>query len=52
MAQLFSEAWMNQLKDAWNADPEVKDKLAEISFNSVIVCGFKDEENPSGVFVV
>jgi len=52
MAELFSEEWMNQLKDAWNADPEVKDKLAEIGFSSVITCGFKDEAKPRGVFVV
>jgi len=50
--ELFSEAWMNQLKDAWNAEPEVKDALAAIGFNSVIACGFKDEEKPRGVFVV
>jgi putative sterol carrier protein len=52
MAQLFSAEWMNQLKDAWNAEPEVCQKLADIDFNSVITCGFKDEENPRGVFVV
>jgi len=52
MAALFSADWMNQLKDAWNAEPEVKDKLAEIHFNSVIACGFKDEASPRGVFVV
>jgi putative sterol carrier protein len=52
MAELFSEEWMNQLKDAWNADPEVKDKLAEINFSSVITCGFKGEDDPRGVFVV
>ena len=52
MSALFSDAWMKQLMDAWNADPSVKDKLAEIGFNSVICCGFKDEDNPRGVFVV
>lgn len=52
MAALFSDEWMKQLMDAWNAEPDVKDKLAEIGFNSVICCGFKDEENPRGVFVV
>ena len=52
MAELFSADWMNQLKDAWNAEPEVKDRLAEISFSSVITCGFKDEGDPRGVFVV
>ncbi len=25
MAELFSDEWMNQLKDAWNAEPEVRD---------------------------
>jgi hypothetical protein len=49
---LFSDAWMKQLKDAWNGDPEVKDALAAIGFNSVIACGFKGEEKPRGVFVV
>jgi hypothetical protein len=52
MAALFSDEWMKQLMDAWNSEPEVKDKLAEINFNSVITCGFKNEENPRGVFVV
>lgn len=52
MAALFSDEWMKQLMNAWNSDPDVKDKLAEIGFNSVICCGFKDEETPRGVFVV
>jgi putative sterol carrier protein len=28
------------------------DKLADIGFNSVIFCGFKNEEDPRGAFVV
>ncbi|MBV5274273.1 MAG: SCP-2 sterol transfer family protein [Lamprocystis purpurea] len=52
MAQLFSADWMNELKDAWNNEPEVCEKLAEIGFDSVIYCGFKNEENPRGIFVV
>lgn len=52
MAELFSDEWMNRLKDLWNADPEVKDKLADIGFDSVIACGFKGEDQPKGVFVV
>ena len=52
MAELFSDTWMKELKDAWNAEPEVRDKLAEINFSSVITCGFKDEDKPRGVFVV
>ena len=52
MSELFSADWMNALKDEWNNEPEVKDKLAEIGFNSVITCGYKNEEDPRGVFVV
>ena len=52
MAELFSDAWMKELMGAWNGEPEVKDKLAEIGFSSVITCGFKGEEQPRGVFVV
>ncbi|MEW5823721.1 MAG: SCP-2 sterol transfer family protein [Pseudomonadota bacterium] len=52
MAALFSAEWMNALKEAWNADPEVRGRLEEIGFNSIIACGFKDEDQPRGVFVV
>ena len=52
MAQLFSEEWINKLKDAWNADPEVSGKLAEIGFSSVITCGYKGDDKPLCVFVV
>ena len=52
MAVLFSEEWMNQLKDAWNASDEVRGKLAEIEFSSKIACGFKGEGQPAGIFVV
>ena len=52
MSALFSDEWMKQLMTAWNGDPNVKDKLAEIGFSSVIAYGFKDDENPRGVFVV
>ena len=31
MSELFSAEWMNSLKDGWNSEPKVKDKLAEIS---------------------
>lgn len=52
MAELFSADWMNELKDAWNNEPEVRGKLEEIGFDSVITCGFKDDANPMGVFIV
>lgn len=52
MAKLFSDDWINELKDAWNADPEVSDKLAEIGFNSIITCGYKNDDTPTCVFNV
>ena len=52
MAQLFTDEWINTLKDLWNKEPEVSDKLAEINFSSTITCGFKNEEDPRCVFVV
>jgi putative sterol carrier protein len=52
MAELFSNEWINRLKDLWNETPEVSDKLAEINFNATIACGYKDEEKPACVFVV
>jgi len=52
MAALFSDEWMKKLMEAWNGEPDVKDRLAEIGFNSVICCGFKNEDDPRGVFVV
>ena len=52
MTKLFSDDWINGLKDLWNAEPEVSDKLAEINFSSVITCGFKNEEKPRCVFIV
>jgi putative sterol carrier protein len=52
MAVLFSDEWMKQLKDAWNASDAVRGKLAEINFSSTIACGFKGDDKPTGVFVV
>ncbi len=52
MAELFSDEWMKTFKDTWNAEPEIRDKLAEIGFDSVICYGFKDEDDPRGFLKV
>ena len=52
MAELFSDEWINALKDEWNNEAEVSDALAKIDFSSVITCGYKNEEQPRCVFVV
>ncbi len=50
--QLFTDEWINKLKDLWNEEPEVSDKLAKIDFSATIACGFKNEDDPRCVFVV
>lgn len=52
MAQLFTDEWINALKDAWNDSPEVSDALAKINFSSTITCGFKEDDAPKCVFIV
>jgi hypothetical protein len=52
MADLFSEEWMQSFMNAWNAEPDLSDALAQIGFNSVIGYGFDGEDTPRGVLVV
>lgn len=52
MAELFSDEWMKAYMDAWNAEPELSDALADIDFNSVIGYGFQGDDAPAGVLVV
>ena len=52
MADMFSEEWMNNFKEQWNAEPELADALAKINFNSVIAYGFDGEDTPRGVLTV
>ncbi|MBF0265020.1 MAG: SCP-2 sterol transfer family protein [Gammaproteobacteria bacterium] len=48
MADLFSEEWMTSFQNIWNADPELKDALAEINFSSVIGYGFPGDDQATG----
>jgi hypothetical protein len=48
MSDLFSAQWMEQFKEAWNADEELTSSLARINFNSIIGYGFKDSDRPIG----
>ncbi|WXU00419.1 MAG: hypothetical protein Ctma_1134 [Catillopecten margaritatus gill symbiont] len=52
MSKICSGNWMNELKEAWNGSEEVSGKLAEINFSSVIACGFKGDDKPTGIFIV
>jgi len=52
MSELFSDEWMKGFQGAWNADPDLKNALAAIGFNSNIGYGFTGEGQPRGVIVV
>lgn len=52
MADLFSDEWMKSFLNQWNAEPELSDALAKISFNSVIGYGFDGEDQPRGVLSI
>ena len=48
MADLFSDEWMKSFQEIWNNDPDLKDALAEIGFNSVIGYGFPKDDQARG----
>ena len=48
MADLFSDEWMKSFQEIWNSDPELKDALAAISFDSVIGYGFPKDDQAIG----
>ena len=48
MSDLFDDAWMKSFQEIWNNDPDLKDALAEISFNSVIGYGFPGDDQATG----
>ena len=52
MADLFSDEWMKSFMDAWNKEPELRDALAKIDFDSVIGYGFQGDDSPKGVITV
>lgn len=52
MASLFSKEWMYALAKAWNADKEMRARLKQANFSSVIAYGFIGEPMPRGVLRV
>ncbi len=52
MSQLFSETWMNALKEAWNNNPKVFEPLQKAGFTSRIGYGFKGESRARGYISV
>jgi len=43
MAEFLSTEWLELFQQEWNAEPEVKDALAALNFNSVIAYGLTGE---------
>lgn len=52
MSELFSEAWMQQLQDKWNATSDITTPLADAGFSARIGYGFKAEDKPRGLLVI
>jgi len=48
MADLFSDDWMKSFQAIWNEEPDLKDALAALEFNSVISYGVPGEDAPRG----
>jgi hypothetical protein len=52
MSELFSEAWMKQLQDKWNATKEITTPLAAAGFSARIAYGFKGDAQATGLLVI
>ncbi len=52
MADLFSDDWMKTFQSIWNEEPELKDALAQLDFNSAIGYGVPGEDKPRGFISV
>lgn len=52
MSELFSESWMNALKEKWNKDSSVFEPLQKAGFDAKIAYGFKGEDAPRGLIVI
>lgn len=46
MSELFSEAWIQSLGDAWNNDPAIVEPLEKAGFTANISYGFIGDEHP------
>ena len=52
MEELFTESWMQNLQQKWNADQEIVGPLATAGFSARIAYGFKGEDKPRGMLVI
>lgn len=52
MSELFSDAWMKQLQNQWNATSDITTPLAAAKFSARIAYGFKGEDKARGLLVI
>lgn len=52
MSELFTEGWMKQLQERWNATSEITRPLGEANFSARIAYGFKGDEQATGMLVI
>jgi hypothetical protein len=52
MSQLFSAAWMLELKEKWNGSAQVYTPLQKAGFSARIAYGFKGEPQAVGMLVI
>ncbi len=52
MGELFSNTWMQDLQNKWNADMTIVEPLRMAGFSARIAYGFKGEEMPQGLLVI
>ena len=52
MSELFSDAWMKQLQERWNATTDITTPLAEAGFSARIAYGFKGDDRALGMLVI
>lgn len=52
MSELFSDSWMKQLQEKWNASTDITTPLAGAAFSARIAYGFKGEESARGMLVI
>ena len=51
-SEVFSEAWMGEYAQLWNAERVMVRELARQRFNAVVGYGFLDQPTPRGFLVV
>ena len=52
MADLFSNEWAQDFKDAWNTDEDITKSLQRAGFNSVVAFGLHEMDEPSFVMTI